>query len=55
MTVNSVARSLPGCAGKAAARASAADAPQIAVAPPDNRPNSTLKPMARATSIDNRW
>ncbi len=38
-TVKSVARSLSGCGGSAAARASAAEAPQIAVAPPLSRPN----------------
>ncbi|MCY1364381.1 hypothetical protein D9M69_511810 [compost metagenome] len=51
-TVNSVARSFSGCGGSAAASASAAEAPQIAVAPPLSRPNSTLKPISRATTID---
>ena len=40
ITVNSVARSLHGCAGSAEDRASAAEAPQIAVAPPESMPNS---------------
>ncbi len=50
--MNSVARSLPGCAGKAAASANAAEAPQMAVAPPVSRPNKGWKPSARAASID---
>ena len=51
ITVNSVARSFCGCAGSAAASARAAEAPQIAVAPPVSRPNKGWKPMARATII----
>ena len=51
ITVNRVARSLPGCDGRAAASAMAAEAPQIAVAPPVSSPKRVLKPMARAASI----
>ena len=51
-TVNKVARSFSGWGGSAAASASAADAPQIAVAPPLSRPNRMLKPISRATTID---
>jgi hypothetical protein len=50
--VKSVARSFNGWAGSAAARASAAEAPQIAVAPPLSRPNSDWKPISLASSID---
>ena len=50
--MNSVARSFSGCAGSAAASASAAEAPQIAVAPPVSRPNRRWKPISRAASID---
>ena len=45
-TVKSVARSFSGCAGSAAASASAAEAPQIAVAPPLSRPNRLWKPIS---------
>ncbi len=50
--MKSVARSFSGCAGSAAARASAADAPQIAVAPPLSSPNSDWNPISRASSIE---
>ena len=39
-------------AGSAAASASAAEAPQIAVAPPLSSPNRLWKPISRASSID---
>ncbi|MNF79894.1 hypothetical protein D3C84_621240 [compost metagenome] len=39
MTVNNVARSFCGWLGSAAASANAAEAPQIAVAPPVSMPN----------------
>ncbi|MNI48717.1 hypothetical protein D3C81_1666800 [compost metagenome] len=39
ITVNNVARSFCGWFGSAAANANAAEAPQIAVAPPVNMPN----------------
>ena len=45
---------LPVIAGSAAEIAIAADAPQIAVAPPDSRPNSGLKPIAFAAQIETR-
>ena len=54
ITVNSVALSLAGCDGSAAESASAAEAPQIAVAPPLSRPYIVLKPIIRATAIDTR-
>ncbi|MCY1177158.1 hypothetical protein D9M73_174550 [compost metagenome] len=54
MTVNSVARSFFSWLGSAAARARAAEAPQIAVAPPVSRPNKVLKPIARAATMDTR-
>ncbi|MNF93396.1 hypothetical protein D3C84_760690 [compost metagenome] len=54
MTVNSVARSFFSWLGNAAARARAAEAPQMAVAPPVSRPNKVLKPMARAATMDTR-
>ena len=50
--MNSVARSFIGWFGSAAASAIAADAPQIAVAPPLSRPNKVWKPSSRAASID---
>ena len=50
--MNSVARSFSGWPGSAAASASAAEAPQIAVAPPVSRPNKPRKPNSRATTID---
>ncbi|MCY1411082.1 hypothetical protein D9M71_264640 [compost metagenome] len=52
--MNSVAFSFCPWLGSAADSASAAEAPQIAVAPPESRPNSLLKPMARAATIDTR-
>ncbi|MDF2467169.1 MAG: hypothetical protein K0Q43_5404 [Ramlibacter sp.] len=48
MTVKSVALSFIGWFGRAAASASAAEAPQIAVAPPVSRPNSPRNPSSRA-------
>ncbi len=48
----SVARSFIGWFGSAAASAIAAEAPQIAVAPPLSRPNRVWKPISRAASID---
>ena len=54
ITVNNVARSLPGWAGSAAESANAAEAPQMAVAPPLSSPNSTLKPIALATAMEIR-
>ena len=54
MTVNVVAFSLPGCAGSAADNASAAEAPQMAVAPPVRKPNSLLKPSNRAAAVETR-
>ena len=50
--MNSVARSFSGWFGSAAASASAAEAPQIAVAPPLSRPNRLWKPISLATAID---
>ena len=50
--MNSVARSFSGWFGSAAASASAAEAPQIAVAPPLSRPNRVWNPISRAASID---
>ncbi len=52
MMVKPVARSFSACGGSAAEIAIAAEAPQIAVAPPESRPNSGLKPIARAAQID---
>ena len=49
ITVNSVARSFIGCAGRTVESASAADAPQIATEPPVNKPNTFLKPPRRAS------
>ncbi|MCY1185982.1 hypothetical protein D9M73_268090 [compost metagenome] len=54
ITVNSVARSFCGWLGKAAANARAAEAPQIAVAPPVSMPNTRWKPMALAATIETR-
>src|SRR4249920_2607418 len=54
MMVKLVARSFFGSAGNAAEIAAAAEAPQIAVAPPDSRPNSGLKPIALAAQIEAR-
>src|SRR4029453_8794035 len=54
MMVKPVARSFLGSAGSAAEIAAAADAPQIAVAPPDSSPNSALKPIAFAAQIEAR-
>ena len=48
MTVNSVARSFSGCCGRAADSASAADAPQMATAPPVSSPKKPRKPSASA-------
>ena len=50
ITVNSVARSFNGWAGKTVESASAADAPQMATEPPVSRPNTFLKPPRRASS-----
>ena len=52
MMVNPVSRSLRSSGGNAADTAIAAEAPQMAVAPPVSRPNSVLKPIARATHTD---
>src|SRR5690349_3734182 len=52
ITVKLVARSRFGWGGIAAASASAADAPQIAVAPPERRPNWLDRPSRRAATID---
>ena len=52
MIVKSVACSFLSCAGKAAESASAADAPQIAVAPPERKPNRGLNPIALAITIE---
>ena len=49
--VNSVARSFKGWLGIDADSARAAEAPQIAVAPPVNRPNFPRKPSSRAAII----
>ena len=54
ITVNSVACSFFSCGGSAAESASAAEAPQIAVAPPDRNPNSGLNPMMRASRTEIR-
>src|SRR4030095_33399 len=53
-TVNRVADSFLGCGGRAADIAIAADAPQMAVAPPDRTPKRRLKPNKRATGTDTR-
>ncbi len=54
ITVKLSAFSRWGCGGMAAASASAADAPQIAVAPPESRPKVLRKPSMRATPIEIR-
>ncbi|MNE37078.1 hypothetical protein D3C80_1309160 [compost metagenome] len=52
ITVNRVARSFCGWLGSAAASASAAEAPQMAVAPPVSMPNRRWKPSALAATTD---
>ena len=52
MMVNRVARSFSGWWGSAAEIAIAAEAPQIAVAPPDSRPNFGSKPIRLAAKIE---
>jgi len=52
ITVKQVARSFCGWAGRAADRARAADAPQMAVAPPLRRPKRGLKPNSLASPIE---
>ncbi|MCY1409540.1 hypothetical protein D9M71_248910 [compost metagenome] len=52
ITVNRVARSFCGWLGRAAARASAAEAPQIAVAPPVSMPKMRLKPKTLAATTE---
>jgi hypothetical protein len=49
--VKSVARSFKGWLGSDADSAKAAEAPQIAVAPPVNKPNLPRKPRSRAAII----
>src|SRR5690606_29703935 len=52
MTVNKVAFSFCGWLGSAAESANAAEAPQIAVAPPVSMPNKRWKPISLATTTD---
>src|SRR5918994_2955096 len=51
-TVNRVAYSFRGWLGRAAEMAIAAEAPQIAVAPPDRTPKRGSNPIHRAASVD---
>ncbi len=52
MTVKSVACSFFSCAGNIAESAMAAEAPHMAVAPPDKKPNNGLNPIARARTTE---
>ena len=53
-TVRMVSRSLVSLRGKTEAMASAAEAPQIATAPPERTPNIDDRPMRRAKRNPNR-
>ena len=52
ITVNNVAFSFCGWLGNATDNAKAAEAPQMAVAPPVSIPNKRWKPMSFATTTD---
>ena len=52
MIVKLSALSRCGCGGIAAASAIAAEAPQIAVAPPESTPKAVRKPISRAATIE---
>lgn len=54
MMVKLSARSRSGCGGSAAASAIAAEAPQIAVAPPESTPKAARKPISRAAATEMR-
>ena len=52
-TVRMVSRSLFSSRGKTEAIASAAEAPQIATAPPESTPNKEVRPRRRASNMPN--